>query len=694
MNQYSQLKGEALSEHLSNYLVNSWSYSSVTLFGRNELWFAKEIIYCEKSRRSAGSIAGNAYHSALQYYFECRRQDYPEPTLIDLENEAYAYIERVPANDWRQTKTLPTIEEAIAHATKVVTTLLENFYAEKDLYTEDIEEILGIELRLAPPEKGTRLKDNSQWVSLNGVDIPLPCHAVIDLIVRLKDGKVVIIDHKSKSTYTDEQSISLVHGKQAITYTLAYESYSGETVSEVWFVENKIAKNKDASPQMRKFVIVMDEPARQLYEALLYEPLKKMIDAISDPDYIYLPNDSDSLVDKAEMYDFWARTRMNDISSFPEVPVDKRQKIADKLKRIQLESAHIKPTVIQEFKERADAFIPFDYSMTDMTNPEKIEHVLKTFGVVTKVAKEIEGYSSNTYLLEVSQGVNLKAISKYNLNIASALDVANVRIPSSLVVHDGRSYLAIEANHKRTKDLLWDGDALEGRRLPIGRDNYGNLVVWDLDNHSTPHLLVCGATGSGKSVCILSTIKYAMKAGISDIYVFDPKYEFTALSSLGVKVYNDIDEIESTMASLELNMQLRTDGTAERHMTLLVFDEFADALMQSSKGKALDIKDDNGRIIGRAKSLEENLRMLLQKGRSLGFRVMAATQRASVKVITGDTKVNFPARVCFRVPSEIDSKVVLDETGAEMLAGMGDGLMRSPEYMDKLVRFQGYYCGE
>ena len=690
MNRYAELRGDALSEHLSNYLINSWSYSSVTLFGRNELWFAKEIIYCEKSRRSAGSIAGNAYHDALQYYFECRKQSLPEPTLIDLQNEAYAYLERVPANDWRLTKTNPTIEEAIAYATKTVTTLLENFYEERETYNENIEEVLGVELRLAPPENRKKGKDLSQWVTLNGVDIPLPCHAVIDLIVRLKDGKVVIIDHKSKAAYTDEQSISLVHGKQAITYTLTYELYSCESVSEVWFIENKISKNKDKSAQMRKFVIVMDEPSRQLYEALLYEPLKKMIDAVADPDYIYLPNDTDSLVDKAEMYDFWARTRMNDISAFPEVPVEKRQKIADKLKKIQLDAALVGATVIREFKEKADSFIPFDYSVTNMTSSEKIEHVLKTFGVITKVAHEIEGYSSNTYLLEVNQGVNLKAISKYNLNIASALDVANVRIPQSLVVHDGRSYLAIEANHKRTKDLLWDKEALKGLRIPIGRDNYDNHIVWDLENHSTPHLLVCGATGSGKSVCILSTIRYAMEAGIDDIFLFDPKYEFTGLSRYGIKVVNDIDEIEATMSDLVLNMQMRAKG-GERRTTMVIFDEFADAVMSSAKGKQLDIKDVSGKVIGRANSLEENLRMLLQKGRALGFRVMAATQRASVKVITGDTKVNFPVRICFRVPSEVDSNVVLDESGAEMLAGMGDGLMRSPEYLDKLVRFQGYY---
>jgi DNA segregation ATPase FtsK/SpoIIIE-like protein len=93
---------------------------------------------------------------------------------------------------------------------------------------------------------------------------------------------------------------------------------------------------------------------------------------------------------------------------------------------------------------------------------------------------------------------------------------------------------------------------------------------------------------------------------------------------------------------------------------------------------------------GEMKSLEENLRVLLQKGRSTGFRIISATQRASVKVITGDAKVNFPVQICFRVPKEADSRVVLDEAGAESLAGAGDALIKSPEYKDT-VRFQAYY---
>ena len=94
--------------------------------------------------------------------------------------------------------------------------------------------------------------------------------------------------------------------------------------------------------------------------------------------------------------------------------------------------------------------------------------------------------------------------------------------------------------------------------------------------------------------------------------------------------------------------------------------------------------------IGVYKSLEENLRILLQKGRSLGFRILAATQRASTKIITGDAKANMPVQICFRVPKEIDSRVVLDEAGAESLTGRGDGLIKSPEYLG-IIRFQSYY---
>lgn len=680
MNQYAKFTPEQMEEHFSFYLLDSWSYSKVSCFARNEKAFEKEYIYCEKSKRSASSIAGNAYHKALECFFANFGSGLPQPMLIDLQEVAYQYIDEVPITDWKLQKTTPTIEEAKQDATKKVTAALQNFFSEMSVYMDDIAEVLDVEVRL------------EEWVVVNGVDIPLPCHAEIDLVVRLVDGRVAIIDHKLKSAYSDEKEVALVHGKQAITYVIQYETrHPGIRVNEVIFFENKISQNKDKSPQIKRFSLTMDVDSRKLYEAMLYEPLRRMIEAVSNPDYIYTINDSDNLTDKAELYAFWARTLIAEIDDF-NVPEGKKSLIAQRQRKIKDSSlASIDPKVITSFRRNAASFITYDYSMTDMTRAERIEHSLRTFGILVKVAHEFNGFSSDTFLLECGAGVKIDNIVKYRLNIASALDVSNVRVSRSLVKYEGKAYLAIEANKKRTEDLLWDRGLLSGHRIPLGMDNLRNVVVWNLDNHSTPHMLVCGATGSGKSVFLRSIIEYAKAAGIYSIKVIDPKYEFTELEDATVSVYNEIEDIEELLKEEVKAMQNSAKFKGLKSLKLLLVDEFADAIAQARSGKALDIVDSvTGKVVGREKSLEENLKMLAQKGRSLGYRIVAATQRASTKIITGDTKVNFPVQVCFRVPKAVDSTVVIDEEGAESLAGLGDGLLRSPEYLDT-VRFQGFY---
>ena len=149
----------------------------------------------------------------------------------------------------------------------------------------------------------------------------------------------------------------------------------------------------------------------------------------------------------------------------------------------------------------------------------------------------------------------------------------------------------------------------------------------------------------------------------------------------GVEVVNEIPDIEHRMAGLVADMNDRIKNR-HGHLTLVIFDEFADANDQARTSKQLAEGEH---------TLQENFKMLLQKGRSCGFRFVAATQRADTKTISGTIKVNFPVLVCFRVPKGLDSKVVLDTEGAEALSGYGDGLLRSPEYQDHLVRFQGFY---
>lgn len=310
----------------------------------------------------------------------------------------------------------------------------------------------------------------------------------------------------------------------------------------------------------------------------------------------------------------------------------------------------------------------------------KIEDTLKTFGIKSKVAYAFEGYSSVTYLLDVDDGVQIKKVHRYALDIAKSLNVSNVRIGTKLTVYSGKSYLPIEAGIKSDKILYFDPDKLVEQKIPMGIDNFGRTIIWDLDNPATPHILIGGATGSGKSVCIRSTIEYAILAGMDEIIILDPKHEFTEYDNGGnILVVNDIDSIELCVAIAvdEMNKRIR-EGFAKK--TLILFDEFADAFANSRNWKQL----------GNDKSLEENMRLLLQKGRSTGFRILSATQRASTKIITGDAKVNYPVKMCFRVPSHTDSRVMLDENGAETLNGHGDFLISSPEY-NGLVRGQGFY---
>lgn len=696
MSQYRNYNPEQLENLFSQFLIDSWSYSKVTQFARNEKAFEKVYVYGETDRSSATSAAGTAYHKALQLYFNQKKIG-GACDIVDMEIAAAEAIEAIPSNNWKIQKTTPTVEECMQKALKTANEFIKNFMAERNVYEDDIEEVLDVEFYF------------DQFLTINGVDIPLPCHGMIDLVVKTKRNTVAVIDHKGKSVFTDEKEQALLIGPQAITYKKGYESATGKKVDEVWFVENKSSKNKDGSSQLNRFDVVFTPDTERLYEALLYEPLKKMIEAVNNPDYIYTINYSDNLTDMAELFDFWARTMISEVEDF-NVPASKQELISQRLKKIRDTTIDVvPPSAIRKFKENAASFIQYDLSSKNMTPSQKIEHILRSFGIIVNVAHQFEGYSSNTYLLEVSAGIKINQVQARRLDIANALDVANVRISSEMVVHEGKSYLAVEFARKRDKVLLFDPAEQTGMKIPLGKDNFNQTVYWDLSNHSTPHALVCGSTGSGKSVCLQNTLEYAMQMNnIDNIVILDPKYEFIKYNYSGdtrIVVVNEIEAIENTMDKLVKHMESLVQS-GKRQTTFIIADEFADSVANSRKGNDLKVYEQvvtgitakglpkyERKQTGELKSLEENLRILLQKGRSSGFRIMAATQRASVKVITGDAKVNFPVQICFRVAKETDSRVVLDEAGAESLTGMGDGLIKSPEYT-QTVRFQAFYKPE
>jgi len=284
---YDKLTTEELESHLSNFLISHWSVSSVNQFARNEKVFEMKYLYGMVQKMPVSSVVGRAYHTAIEYYFK-KLKEGKTVGLADLEILAFNEIEETPANEWLLQKTTPTVESCIKEATKNAAIFLRHFYAERGIIEDEIQEIIDVE------------NSGEAFLTVSGVDIPLPCKYRIDLIIKDKKGNIGIIDHKSKRNISSETDVILSSGVQAITYTLAAEKTRNIKVDYVLFIENKLSVNKDGSPQLIRFKMGMDENSRKLYELQLYEPLKRMIEAVNDPDYVYLVNPNDNFVSKPE----------------------------------------------------------------------------------------------------------------------------------------------------------------------------------------------------------------------------------------------------------------------------------------------------------------------------------------------------------------------------------------------------------
>ena len=169
---YRDMGNDLLEEHFSNYLFNDWSFSKVNSFSRNEKSFEMSYIYNVPYRRSSTEVAGSAYHAALRAYF-AMLQEGQTLDVIELQQVAYDYISEVWGNSWKLQKTTPTVEECQKKAITTVNSLINNFLKESDVYLSGISEILAVE------------QYYDEFLTINGVDIPLPCHGKIDLIVGL-----------------------------------------------------------------------------------------------------------------------------------------------------------------------------------------------------------------------------------------------------------------------------------------------------------------------------------------------------------------------------------------------------------------------------------------------------------------------------------------------------------------------------
>jgi S-DNA-T family DNA segregation ATPase FtsK/SpoIIIE len=337
-------------------------------------------------------------------------------------------------------------------------------------------------------------------------------------------------------------------------------------------------------------------------------------------------------------------------------------------------------------------------------NADVIEKTLESFGIQAHVTEVNGGPAVTQYGLEIALGTKLTKITGLANDIALALaaPTGTVRIEAPI---PGRSLVGIEVPNKSPefvclKQLLTSGDMTGNKSqlaVGLGLDVSGKPSVGDLAR--MPHLLIAGATGSGKSVMINAIIatylfrttpnevkfimidpKVVELSGFNNIpnlispVITDPKVALSALQWAATEMERRY-QLFASAGSRNIAQYNEASGFQAVPNIVIVIDELADLMMFAPR------------------EIEDAIVRLAQKARATGIHLILATQRPSVDVITGLIKANIPSRMAFNVTSQIDSRVILDTPGAEKLLGRGDMLFLPPD-LGKPVRVQGVFVSE
>lgn len=339
-----------------------------------------------------------------------------------------------------------------------------------------------------------------------------------------------------------------------------------------------------------------------------------------------------------------------------------------------------------------------------------IQATIDSFGIDAEVGHATRGPRVTLFEVNVAHGVKVEAIARIANNLAMDLAAVSLRI---LAPMPGQDYVGIEVPN-RTAETVELGDLLRGdlwqrtrAALPllIGRDIRGSDVILDLAK--APHLLVAGATGSGKSVCLnsmLMSLLFRYSPEELQLLLVDPKVvEFSIYNQLPhliAPVVNDVQVVVLALRWVIAEMERRYRLMAKvgvRHL----------ASFNSRTPSAEPVYDDEGQpipdrlprivvvideladiMMTARQDVEQSLARIAQMSRAVGIHTIIATQRPSVNVITGIIKANYPTRIAFRVSSQFDSRTIIDGKGAESLLGQGDMLFEAPGAA-RLERLQG-----
>ncbi len=338
-------------------------------------------------------------------------------------------------------------------------------------------------------------------------------------------------------------------------------------------------------------------------------------------------------------------------------------------------------------------------------NRQRLEEAIRSFGIDAAIVDVTRGPTVTRYDIELEKGVKLARVTNLAGDLALALGVANVRIAP---IPDKIATVGIEVPNRQVSPVYLR-DILESQKFvaarsklsfSLGKDIGGEAVIGDISK--LPHLLIAGTTGSGKSVCMNSLILsllYKARPDEVKLIMIDPKMVelgiYNGIPHLYTPVVTDPKKAAGALqwAVVEMLKRYRLFSEAgvrdlagyNKHcvaqneptlpQVVVVIDELADLMMIA------------------AKEVEESICRVAQMGRAAGMHLVVATQRPSADIITGLMKANIPSRIAFAVSGALDSRIILDQAGAEKLVGRGDMLF-NPIGSTKPTRIQGAFVSD